>query len=72
MRYNPRGSLRFLVLLSGFVAMMAAAMGYILMAATTSKWIGHYFDLPYFVSDLIGMGIFFLVPVAIIAGFVED
>jgi len=72
MRYNPRGSLQFLVLLTAVLAFMLSVMSYIFIAIIATTWIGHYFDLPVFVSNLIGIGIFLILPVTVLAGFVQD
>jgi len=72
MKYNPRGSLQFLVLLSVVLAFIVVLVGYILVATTATTWIGHYFDLPVVVSNLMGLGIFLLLPITVLAGFVQD
>ena len=72
MKYNPRGSLQFLVLLSVVLAFIVVFVGYIFIAITATTWIGHYFDLPFFASDLMGIGIFLILPVTVLAGFVQD
>ena len=72
MKYNYRGSLEFLVLLSAVLAFIAAGAGYTFLAITATTWIEHYFNLPFFVSDLMGIGIFLILPVTVLEGFVQN
>jgi hypothetical protein len=72
MKYNPRGSLQFLVRLTAALAFMLSVMSYIFIAIIATTWIGHYFNLPVVVSNLMGLGIFLLLPITVLAGFVQD
>jgi hypothetical protein len=72
MKYNPRGSLQFLVLLTAVLVFMLSVMSYMFIAITATTWIEHSFDLPIVVSNLIGIGIFLILPITVLAGFVQD
>jgi hypothetical protein len=72
MKYNYRRSLGFLILLLGVLSIAAAFMAYGFLAVTVTTGIEHSFDLPFFASDLMGIGIFLVLPVTVIAGFVQD
>ena len=72
MKFNYRASLGFLIILTAFLAALLAIMSYVFVAITATVWTGQYFHLSGLTANLLGIGVFLVLPVTILAGFVGD
>jgi hypothetical protein len=72
MKFNYRASLGFLIILSAGLAIIAFTAGYGFLAMTATIWAQHYFNLSELVRNLLGLGVFLVLPVTVLIGFVQD